>query len=306
MSLIEKTGTFASRVNPARITSMILSLLLCATVGAGQETFETPPFDPGKLVKEQPYWEDEFNGTALDGSKWDTPTMERQNNSALWTPSLVKVAGGNLELGVVRDGPPGSRYLAGAVRTRANYDPKQTKFEKVYGYFEIRARLPKTVRTDVWFAFWIMAGDLSGKNDDSRKGAEIDIMESFFSWENAVSQAVHWGGYGDKLNSAAFPKTPVGDLDRGGWHTYGLLWTPREYAFYVDRKCVTRTKLMGLGRPERALSKGPCQEPGYLKLTCEASAWAGPSGEWEKDGPVKDEALIDYVRVWDLPKELKN
>ena len=46
-------------------------------------------------------------------------------------------------------------------------------------------------------------------------------------------------------------------------------------------------------------SQGPCQKPGYVKLSCEAAAWAGATNEWEKEPTKEDEFVVDYVRVYE-------
>ncbi|MCG9895281.1 MAG: glycoside hydrolase family 16 protein [Fimbriimonadaceae bacterium] len=252
------------------------------------------------LSVQVPVWSDEFNGTRLDPTKWEAPAMPRQGNSCAWDPKMVEVRGGHLRLKVrrLKEGLP--RYITGAVRTQAAYDPNRTMFQKSYGRYEARVKLFKNLRTDAWFAFWIMAGDIRDHQTDSRLGSEIDIMESFFAWKNEIGHAVHWGGYGPTLNSASFPTSKVPGLTRGGWHTYGLIWTPRNYVFTIDGREVLRTNMLNLGRAERVLSKGPTRVPGYLKLTTEAMAWSGPTNEWETEGPEEDVSLVDWVRVYDL------
>ncbi len=251
----------------------------------------------------EPVWQDEFTGSKLDETKWQAPTMDRQNAQSRWDPALVSVRDGNLVLGIKRLAEGEPRYLCGAVRSRKNYRLDQTMFAKAYGYFEARVRLMKQPKTDAWFAFWSIAGDMADKQTDSREGAEIDIVETFSAWEGKVSQAIHWGGYNNTLNSNGFPNVEVPGLEKNGFHTYGVLWTPDEYVFYIDRKPVRRTDARRLGTIEgRVKSQGTCRKPGYLKLTTEATAWSGPTPQWEAKVPTQDEVLVDYVRVWDIPK----
>ncbi|MGN0845233.1 MAG: hypothetical protein ACI4QT_08455, partial [Kiritimatiellia bacterium] len=72
--------------------------------------------------------------------------------------------------------------------------------------------------------------------------------------------------------------------------------------FTIDGYVTWRTDLKGLGKEggARVKSQGVPTEPGYIKLSIEAAPWAGPDGGgWEKEMPEEDEALIDYVRVWE-------
>ena len=63
---------------------------------------------------------DEFEGTTLDQSKWDTPIHERQGSS-LWVPSLTTVRDGALHLAVESSSHPIFRFNCGAVRTKTDY-----------------------------------------------------------------------------------------------------------------------------------------------------------------------------------------
>jgi len=70
-----------------------------------------------------------------------------------------------------------------------------------------------------------------------------------------------------------------------GFHTFGLLWTPEEYVFYVDEKETWRTSAGGV-----------CQVPLYLKLSDEVGSWGGDVSK----AKLPDRFLVDYVRVYDL------
>ncbi len=250
-------------------------------------------------------WSDEFNQGQLDATKWQAPRLERQGNQSIWDPGQVTVRDGMLRLGVRRIATegPGPRYECGAVRTRPDYDASRTLFQKKLGYFEVRAKLPSNLRSDYWFAFWLMSGDITDNQTDSRKGAEIDVIETFQAWNNKLGHAVHWGGYGPTHNSFDIPSEPIPTLGDGKFHTYGFLWTEDVYAIYRNGKLIASTNAIGLGsKPGMPKSQGTSREPGYLKLTVEAAHWAGSSGEWETIMPERDEVLVDYIRVFDLKK----
>ena len=247
-------------------------------------------------------FQDEFEGTTLDTSKWDAPTQERQKGSR-WTPSLVSVQDGCLRLGVRLTDHPQLRYDCGAVRTQRNYDKNQTMFGQKFGYFEARCKLPRRIDADYFADFWIMAGRV-GEGHNTREGNEMDIFESFELAEGRpYSFNLHWGGYGKTHNACGLKFGDQPQLRDGQFHVYGFLWTKDFYAIYIDGVEIGRTDMMGLGSDKdgKMKSNGPCQEEGYLKLTVEAAAWPGKSSDWEKDAPKEDEFLIDWVRAY-LPK----
>jgi beta-glucanase (GH16 family) len=70
-----------------------------------------------------------------------------------------------------------------------------------------------------------------------------------------------------------------------GWHTFGLLWLPDEYVFYVDGKETWCSKAGGV-----------CQVPQYMLLSDEIGSWAGDITK----AKLPDRFLVDYVRVYDL------
>ena len=285
------------------LTHCLVSL---STLGMGAEPAPNQPKNtPPITIDLSSYvltFQDEFNGNTLDTTKWDTPAMPRQGGSR-WNPALVSVQDGFLRLGIRLTDDPILRYDCGAVRTQRNYDRNQTMFGQTYGYFEARCKLPRRIDADYFADFWIMAGKV-GEGNNTRAGSEIDIFESFQLAEgHQYSMNFHWSGYGKQHNSYGLKCGQQPQLRDGKFHTYGLLWTEQFYAVYVDGIEIGRTDMMGLGSAKdgKMLSNGPCQEPGYLKLTVEAAQWPGKSSTWESDPPTEDEFIIDWVRAY-LPK----
>jgi xylan 1,4-beta-xylosidase len=242
---------------------------------------------------------DEFDGETLDTAKWQAPEMPRQG-SCRWVKSLATVSDGALHLGIRLSDDPVLPYDCAAVRTRKDYDPKQTMFAQRYGYFEVRAKFPKNMKSDYWAAFWMMCGDVNSA--DTREGIEADILESFqHAGEPHYGMNFHWNGYGKEHNSTGIKLAPTPELADGGFHRFGLYWDEHVYVAFFDGREVGRTDLIGLGSKEngKTPSQGPCQRPGYLKLSCEAAAWAGATNQWEKDPTKEDEFVVDYVRVYE-------
>ena len=72
-------------------------------------------------------------------------------------------------------------------------------------------------------------------------------------------------------------------------------------SFTIDGRITWTTDLKGLGSDQdgKVKSMGCPRVPGYIKLSAEAAPWAGPHGDrWEDPMPERDEALVDWVRVW--------
>jgi beta-glucanase (GH16 family) len=96
----------------------------------------------------------------------------------------------------------------------ASVDPKGNGFAQEYGYFEMRARLPKGA--GVWPAFWLI-----GK-DRSKYTAEIDVLEFYGDKPGGFSSVTHvW--HRDGRHVSDFKRIEVfGKADPGDFHTYGV------------------------------------------------------------------------------------
>jgi len=101
--------------------------------------------------------------------------------------------------------------------------------------------------------------------------------------DDRIQQTLHWDGYGKQHRWAGHVARVPGVIQ--GFHTFALLWTPKEYVFYVDAKETWRS---GAG--------GVCQVPLYLKLSDEVGPWGGDI----RKANLPDRFLVDYVRVYDL------
>lgn len=218
-------------------------------------------------------FEDNFEGDALDLTKWSYgPEQRRQNVGGWWQDSETSVHDGNLWMRarIREDGVP----VSGAIRSKG-------KFEQARGYFECRMMFPKT--TGFWGAFWMMCGDVGRVDGSAVSGVELDIIETGECARRGVNHAIHWDGYGKDHKSAVHILPNVPEL-YDGWHTYAMLWTEDAYAFFIDGRETWRTAEPGI-----------CTRPGYLKLSTEFGTWAAPIIPEE----LPDFCRVDWVRVWE-------
>jgi len=213
-------------------------------------------------------FEDEFDGDALDATKWALRTGPRRDG--YWEASAVSLNGaGHLVIRTFRDG---ERVVTGAVETRG-------KFEQRYGYWEIRCQLQR--EQGHWTAFWLQSPDFGKTLDPRVTGAEIDIFEYHANWGDRVQHAVHYGNYAASPRSVqSTPRVPV----RAGFHTFGLEWTPDEYVFYVDGRETWRT------------ATGVSRRAQFAIVSSEIGKWAGDIAR----ARLPDDFVVDYVRVYRL------
>jgi len=218
-------------------------------------------------------WNDEFNGTALDESKW-VYRPDGKRKGGWWDRRAVSLDGkGRLAIKTFREG---DKVIDGCITT-------QGKFEHAFGFYVARIQLQQ--QPGHWSAFWITGAGVHKVGDEGRDGTEIDIMEK--PWlDERVQHTFHWDGYGKAHKSEGKVVKVPGVME--GFHTFAIWWKPDEYMFYVDGKETWRTK-----------GGGPSQVPEYMLLSDEVGKWAGDIAK----ARLPDEFLVDYVRVYDLVDE---
>ncbi len=247
---------------------VVLALGFLASLARAQDGDAQPKPPEGRTWKL--VWHDEFDGTKLDESKWETPP-DGKRRDAWWMRKAVSLDGkGHLVISTLKEN---GRYIDGCVRTRG-------KFEHAFGYYVARIQLQK--QPGHWSAFWMMGSGVGKVGNEGRDGTEIDIMEK--PWlDDRINYALHWDGYGKAHRSEGKVVSVPGVME--GFHTFALLWLPDHYVFYVDGKEMWRTKAGGV-----------CQVPLYIKLSDEVGKWGGDIAK----AKLPDKFLVDYVRVYDL------
>jgi beta-glucanase (GH16 family) len=255
--------------------------------GGGGPAGPPPPAQALPPPGYQLVWQDDFEGTSLDASRWAPLGGPRRD--AIMTPDAVSVANGLLTLTTTTD--------AGVHHT--GFVTTEGLFAARYGYFEARIRFHDA--PGAWCAFWISAASVDNVGDPQHYGTEIDVVEhrvtdqgGWTELAEMVALNVNWDGYGpDKKTAQLVTHLADGSKVQGEWHTYSVLWTATGYVYYVDGR--------ELWRPDAPVS----QIAEDLRLTCEVSDgdWAGfvPPGGYGTPATSATRMDVDWVRVWQLP-----
>ena len=146
--------------------------------------------------------------------------------------------------------------------------------------------------------------------DPGGAGIEHDIMESFVPGE-VIPHWFHANGYAADYLGFCSPRRPkdvaVSDhnkvqtvkLDKTQFHTFGMLWEPDGYTFYIDG--VQHGEKVGMG-PDEAVS----HTDEFILISTEAKSYrtnhmTGKGvPELEATAAAGDAFIVDYVRVYDL------
>lgn len=253
-------------------------------------------------------WNDEFDGTELDRTKWDFRLNMMGKRHPAWTDKGVHLDGeSNLIFSMLEeDGRPVSAQL----QTGYNFmdEPvvptmfgksylqwpigklKKPLFAHTFGYYECRCKLQKMADKRWRSAFWLQSPVIGASLDPAWTGTELDIMECFESGVVKPHNAFT-GGYG--LDMQRISVGGVSGLDQDEFHRFGMLWDETGYTFYVDGK--------EDGRIDQCVSR--C--PQFILISTEVTGYRykdhQPTPEsYEAIG--KDTFAVDYVRVFDLVK----
>jgi beta-glucanase (GH16 family) len=175
-------------------------------------------------------FDDEFSWSRLTTTNWVTnftSTTPINNEEQAYTPDAVvsDQANGVLRLRADQRNWNGWSYTSGAITSFAH-------FQQTYGYFIMRARLPKG--QGIWPAFWMIPSSGSWP-------PEIDIMENLGSDPNTIYMTNHLSN-GSKSQSSF-----TGPDFSASYHTFALLWTPTALTWFVDG--VTRRTYTGPAIP---------------------------------------------------------
>ncbi|MFH0921248.1 MAG: discoidin domain-containing protein [Fibrobacterota bacterium] len=235
------------------------TVLMLTTSGQAQTSW--------KLV-----WEDEFDGTELDTTRWTAVTDcgdHRNTEQQCYMASAVSVGNGMLTITGTNQAQNGYSYTSGAIKTGNWSSP--SKFTQAYGRFEFRAQLPAGGQ-GIWPALWLYP--------PRQWPPEIDLVEAVNTM-STIYMTYHWGT--ESTHQQDGSSTTISNP--GDWHIYAMEWETNEIRWYIDgvlKKTHTGTDVTDI----------PMQL--YINLAL-GGIWPGPVG----GSTVFPQFLhVDYVRAY--------
>ena len=199
---------------------------------------------------ETPLWCDEFDGDALDRTKWN---YELGNWKLDADGNYITNGWGNNEQECYTDSNASVHdgILTIAARKEHYTDPVQGEYEYTSarlssqhlfsvcgGRIEVRARCD--AGKSLWPAIWMLPED-SVYGGWAASG-EIDIMEGWGSTPEKLCGTIHFGDTWPNNTYLTGEYTfPDGDTT-GNWHVYAIEWERGEIRWYVDDVCYSTQK----------------------------------------------------------------
>ena len=238
-------------------------------------------------------WSDEFEGDAIDTSKWiyDIGDWGWGNNELQYytegREENARIEDGNLII-EARKNDMDHEWTSARLTTRG----KETF---LYGKMEFKAQVPR--KKGNWAAGWTLGDDYVDEVSWPYCG-EIDIMESVGyevndeTGDGIAHCTVHTPAYYFKINNQISSVKDIKNI-AGEFHTYAVEWTPTEVRGYVDGEhYYTYDKIADE-------KEWPFSKPQNIILNLAmGGGWGGAQG---MDETVTSQKLIlDYVRVYEL------
>ncbi|UVF18413.1 glycoside hydrolase family 16 protein [Microvirga terrae] len=246
-------------------------------------------------------FQDDFNASSLDITKWKTSdlwgnqTLAANGEKQCYLPTSLEQSDGTLKIVAAKGNVLASQcksavrnleYSSGMITSSGCNKWEKgvgcqdlSSFSQAYGYFEVRAKVPKG--KGLWSAFWLLPIDGSWP-------PEIDIMEVLGS---STTQAVQTYHFNDTSGKRAKAGTSYSGSDFStGFHSYGVDWQPGKLIWYVDGK-----------ETYRFSSPSVSAKPMYLLLNLAIG------GHWPGDPdaatPFPSTMEVDYVKVYRRTKD---
>jgi beta-glucanase (GH16 family) len=265
-------------------------------------------------------WSDEFDGNALDASKWDADLGNGfyDYKGHAWVPGWgneelqyytrdaenLSVHDGCLHLRALKESLHGCGYTSARIKSRRR--DGTPLFTMRYGKIEFRAKVPHG--KGLWPALWLLPQD--DAYGTWAASGEIDVMEIVGERPHEYLGSVHFG--------SSFPKrslvTHVHAFPNGGtvgdFHVYAVEWEPGEIRWSVDGLVWARQNFWwscsamraGKGIEARSaadLNRWPAPFDRDFYIVMNVAVGGNFPGAPNPETRFPAELIVDYVRVYD-------
>lgn len=238
------------------------ALLLALSTGFLHAHAQQSLPDPGYKLA----WSDDFDGNALDESRWQYRTDSKMLSTQM--PGNVTVGNGFLTIHLRKEHAGEKAYTGGGIISRQPFG---------YGYYEARLKI---IAGSGWHSsFWLMA--YNGK-DTTGSGSEFDIIEN-------QSKDLHYY----EINTHRWTPTHMSTGTKGvypsdlshSFHIFGCEYMPNLIRYYLDGKLVATVDWTG-------------QPQGKVNIWITAIAEAMGPNHGVDESALPGEMIVDWMRYY--------
>ena len=284
------SAALSSDARPASSSSAIDIFESSSSVASPESSYSS--WTVANSSNSSPYLRnDEFDGTAIDASKWTFETGATGWGNNEWQYYTARsenayVQDGILHIRANKEHYESSDYTSARMITKG-------KFSFTYGTVEARIALP--IGKGIWPAFWLLGENI----DDVSWPAcgETDIIESVND-ENIVYGTNHWeseGSYAQYGNNTNDYYGTSLTLDITQFHTYKMVWNEKTIAMYADDFKFHEISIERDANGKSAGGTDAFHKPFFFILNVAvAGNWPGFEVD---DSQFPNEMLVDYIRV---------
>ncbi|KLT69322.1 family 16 glycosylhydrolase [Flavobacterium sp. ABG] len=245
-------------------------------------------------------WADEFNGTTVDATKWQSisgngcPTLCGFGNAEAqrYDPNQATIVkeGTNSYLNIE------AKYEPSAAFPQQPYSSAKLTTEGKYSlkYGRVEARMKLSSGMGAWPAFWMLPAGVS----NWPYTGEIDIMEAKHRNPKSVDGTIHYDGGGYHYTGRSY--TSPTDLSTE-FHVYAVEWGPNSIKWFIDGN------LFHTATPNTTVNGGwPFNDNNfYIILNLAVGSLGTPytsvngAGVEPIPADFPSKLQVDYVRVYD-------
>ena len=240
-------------------------------------------------------FQDEFNGSAVDSSKWDQcktitnqcAPLENTNSLAWYKADNAQVSGGTLKMLMTKEtkticfgcGLAGWQPITRTYGYASVFMQTNLHFTTQYGFVEIRSKMPQS-SSGPWPAYLMLP--YVPPTGVVKWPPELDILE-YYGYQPLLSwHTLHFtspNAFNDSDGHQYQHPSPL----REAFHNYAVNWTPQEIIWYVDGMETHRT------------ARYTVADTMYLILNVEVGGLAGTP----VDAQLPDTTEVDFVHIFD-------
>jgi beta-glucanase (GH16 family) len=279
-------------------TLVFFCILICGFFTAGVTGYASAQKTG---TQEKLVWSDEFNSTdaqsAPDARNWTYDTGKgKWGNDELETycaygsgtkpcdtaaPNAYVGSDGYLH--IVARKPAKDTFTSARLKSQGLHSFR-------YGRLEARVKMP--AGQGFWPAFWMLGDNISSAGWPAC--GEIDIMESVGKSPASNYGSIHGTGFTGTSITTGY-ELPGAAKFADAFHTFGILWSPRQMKFYVDDPSNVYATYTPASLTAGDIWPFDSQNFFFILNLAVGGSWPGPP---DAKSVFPQEMLVDYVRVY--------